>query len=59
MISKFCKLFATLTASRHAWDVWGDWLVMASTALRNGCPEAMRCEVAEAEHMAAVGRHTA
>ena len=43
MISKFCKLFATLTASRHAWDVWGDWLVMASTALRNGCPEAMRC----------------
>lgn len=48
--NEFIKVFRGLLSARHAWDAWSDWLVMASTCLRNS-PVMDHDDEAEAEYM--------
>lgn len=50
----FLKEFRTLTHRWNAWDVWSDWLVMASSAIYNAIHQD---PAVEAEYLAAAKRY--
>lgn len=54
---EFIKVFRGLLGTRHAWDAWSDWLVLASTSLRNS-PIMDHDDEAEAEYMRVSGKYS-
>lgn len=53
---EFINVFRSLLTTRHAWDAWSDWLVLASTCLRNS-PIMDHDDEAEAEYMRVAGKY--
>lgn len=55
--AEFKKQFNSILPGLHAWDVWSDWLILASSCIRN-CPTLGVCEETEAEYMKIAGKYT-
>jgi hypothetical protein len=55
--AEFKKQFNSILPGLHAWDVWSDWLILASSCIRN-CPTLGICEQTESEYMKVAGKYT-